>query len=75
MSAKVVDHPGRGSAWDKVSVAMEYWRFSNSLAMNFFCTGSKKNHKHCFRGFLEKVNLSPAKSAPDDAGEMRGRGG
>ena len=39
------------------------------MAMNFFCTGSKKNHKHSFRRILEKVNLSPAKRAIDDAGE------
>ena len=43
--------------------------FSNSLAMKFFCIGSKKNHIHCFRVFLEKVNLSPAKRATDDAEE------
>ena len=48
---------------------MGYLRFSNSLAMKFFCIGSKKNHIHCFRVFLEKVNLSPAKRATDDADE------
>ena len=37
--------------------------------MKFFCIGSKKNHIHCFRVFLEKVNLSPAKRATDGADE------